>query len=360
MQLFKNANYNFIKFRRTAYIVSSSIIIFGLIFYIINGGFNWGIDFQGGIKLQVRFDKPLALKDIEAIRNSLQAEVKSLGSDGKVYIIQRKLPNFIKDKEILLKKARKENRIFKSDEEVLTYLGLDNNLLKDFQKYFSMEDQEGKVNINTAPLILVKSKISNLMTNDIVNSFQDTLTKIFKGNNNYVIEGTSLIGPSIGKKYQSTAIYALFFALIGILIYISLRFEFVYSIGAIVALIHDVLITLTVFSVFHLEINLPVIVALLTLIGYSLNDTIVVDDRIREIRKFQKGTLGDLINIALNKTLSRTVLTSLTTFVVVLSLFLFSGSALREFSIAFLVGIITGTYSSIYIAAPIVLEFTKR
>ncbi|MCD6580128.1 protein translocase subunit SecF [bacterium] len=360
MQLFKNTNYNFISFRRIAYIISSSIILFGLIFYFINGGFNWGIDFQGGIKLQVKFDKALELKDIETIRNSLQAEVKSLGNDGKVFVIQRKLPNFIENKEILLKKARKENKIFKSYDEILTYLNLDKNIEEDFKKYFSLENMDKKVNINTAPLVLIKSKISNLMTNDIVKSFQDTLSNIFKDKNKYIIEGTSLVGPSIGKKYQSTAIYALFFALIGILIYISLRFEFIYSIGAIAALIHDILITLTVFAIFHLEINLPVIVALLTLIGYSLNDTIVVDDRIREIRKFQKGTLGDLINIAINKTLSRTFLTSLTTFVVVLSLFIFSGTVLKEFSIAFLVGIVTGTYSSIYIAAPIVLEFTKK
>ena len=360
MQFFKDANYNFIGFRKKAYLISLSIIVLGFIFYIINGGFNWGIDFQGGIKLQVRFEKPLTIQDIEKIRSSLSAEVKSIGTKNDTFIIQRKTPNFLKEKEMLLKKARKENKIFKSIDDVMKYLKMGDNLKKEFTKYFSINDEDGKININTAPIIVVKSKISNLMTQDIVNMYKKTLNDIFKDKNKITIEGISLIGPSIGKKYQSTAIWALFFAIIGILIYVSFRFEFVYSIGAILALIHDVLITLTVFAIFKLEINLPVIVALLTLIGYSLNDTIVVDDRIREIRKYQKGTLESLINIAVNKTLSRTVLTSLTTFAVVLSLFLFSGTVLKNFSIAFLVGIITGTYSSIYIAAPVVLEFTKK
>jgi preprotein translocase SecF subunit len=362
MKLFGNANYNFIGTRKYAYIISSSIILLGIILYIVRGGFNWGIEFQGGIKLQVKFEKSLTIKNLEGIREKLNSEIKGIGKENTDFIIQKKLPDFIKEKTIILEKARKDNMIFNNYEEALSYLAIPENLADEFIKNFKLNEKEDKpraINLNTASIDVTKSRISNLMTQGEVDNFKNVLKEMFP-ENKFNIEGISLVGPSVGKKYQQTAIYAMFFALIGILIYISFRFEFIYSIGAILALIHDVLITLTVFLLVNAEVNLSVVVALLTLIGYSLNDTIVVDDRIRETRKYAKGTLSELINIGINKTLSRTILTSFTTFMVVLCLFLFAGAGLHEFALAFLVGIVTGTYSSIYIAAPVVLEFSGK
>jgi len=146
-------------------------------------------------------------------------------------------------------------------------------------------------------------------------------------------------------------------ALVCILIYVWLRFEWKFSIGSVAALAHDVIITLGVFSVFQFDFSLPVLAAVLAVIGYSLNDTIVVFDRIREnFRKMRKGTPKDVINGAVNQTLRRTLLTSITTLLVVLTLLLIGGEVIRGFSIALLIGVIVGTYSSIFIASPIVLQ----
>ncbi|MGD8352985.1 MAG: protein translocase subunit SecF, partial [Pseudomonadota bacterium] len=145
-------------------------------------------------------------------------------------------------------------------------------------------------------------------------------------------------------------------AMVGILIYITLRFQFRFALGAIAALIHDITITVGIFSLFNKEFTLPVIAALLTIIGYSLNDTIVVYDRIREnIRRSPKDKLADVVNGSINQTLSRTILTSGTTLIVVACLFVLGGEVIHDFSFALMVGVLVGTYSSIYIASPILL-----
>ncbi len=169
---------------------------------------------------------------------------------------------------------------------------------------------------------------------------------------------TSFVGPVVGKDLSRQAQLAILFALIGIVIYVSWRFEFKFAIAAIIALVHDVFITVGIFSFTGREITLPVIAALLTIIGYSLNDTIVVFDRIREnMRFFRKESFAKVVNISINQTLSRTVLTSLTTFMVVASLFVFGGEAIHDFSFAMLVGIVVGTYSSIFVASPILVQW---
>ncbi len=165
------------------------------------------------------------------------------------------------------------------------------------------------------------------------------------------------VGPKIGSELRRAAIYAVFFSLGLILIYISWRFEFKFAVGAVVALFHDVLITLGIFSILNQEISLAVVAAFLTLVGYSLNDTIVVYDRIREnLRIFRRETYENVINKSINQVLSRTVVTSLTTFTVVLMLFLIGGEVIRGFSLALLIGVIVGTYSSVYVASPVVIE----
>ncbi len=164
------------------------------------------------------------------------------------------------------------------------------------------------------------------------------------------------VGPQVGEELTEKGGLAMLYALIGILIYVAWRFEWRFAIGAVIALLHDVLITLGVFSVVGMEFSLPVLAAILAVIGYSLNDTIVVFDRIREnFRKMRKGTVTDIMNRSVNQTLPRTVLTSLTTLLVVLTLLLAGGEVIKGFAAALLIGVIVGTYSSIFVASPAVL-----
>ncbi|RJP57287.1 MAG: protein translocase subunit SecD [Candidatus Auribacter fodinae] len=171
---------------------------------------------------------------------------------------------------------------------------------------------------------------------------------------------TEFVGPAIGAELRQQALLAIVFALMGILVYISWRFEFRFALGAIVALIHDVLITLGIFSMSGREISLPTIAALLTIVGYSLNDTIVVFDRIREdMNVYKKSNFHDIINMSINQTLSRTTLTSFTTLIVVIALYFLGGEVINDFAFALLVGIVFGTYSSIFIASPVLLLMEK-
>lgn len=169
-----------------------------------------------------------------------------------------------------------------------------------------------------------------------------------------------MVGPKVGRDLREKALLSIFYAFIGIIIYISWRFEFRFAIAAIVALIHDILVTTTFFLLFDKEFTLPIIAAFLTIIGYSLNDTIVVFDRIREnMRRLRKKSFEEVINLSINQTLSRTILTSLTTLMVVVSLFFLGGEVIHNFSFALLIGVLVGTYSSIYIASPVLLVWKK-
>ncbi len=169
---------------------------------------------------------------------------------------------------------------------------------------------------------------------------------------------TEFIGPAVGVDLKKDAILAIITSLIGILAYISWRFEFRFAIGAVVALLHDVLITLGIFSITNKEINISIVAAFLTIIGYSLNDTIVVFDRIREnLRLIRNKEYHEIINISINQSLSSTVITSLTTLIVVLFLFFMGGEVIHDFAFALLIGIVVGTYSSIFVASPILVEW---
>ena len=179
--------------------------------------------------------------------------------------------------------------------------------------------------------------------------------------NSFTLRRVESVGPKIGKELQTDALKAIGLALILILIYITFRFDRYYALGSVMALIHDVLITLGVFSLLDYEINLSIIAAFLTIVGYSLNDTIVVFDRIREnIPKFMKKTLNDVVNISLNETLNRTVITSLTTMMVVVILFLWGGKVINLFAFALIIGVFVGTYSSLFVASPVMVYFEKR
>jgi len=169
------------------------------------------------------------------------------------------------------------------------------------------------------------------------------------------------IGPRVGQELKWGAIWSVLVSMALIVVYVTVRFEFMYAIGALVATAHDVLFILGYFSVFGVEISLPIVAAVLTIVGYSLNDTIVVYDRIRENTKKMKGTrYSQMVNVAINQTLSRTVLTSGTTLLVVIVLFMFGGTTLHDMILALLLGIVVGTYSSIFIAAPVLIEWHDR
>jgi len=168
------------------------------------------------------------------------------------------------------------------------------------------------------------------------------------------------VGPKIGKELREAAVWATLFSLIMILVYVSFRFEPIFAVGAIVALIHDVLVPLSFFSLLDLEVNLTVVAAFLTIVGYSINDSIVVMDRIRENRRLMRGIdIEELINKSVNQTLSRTILTSMTVMLVVIILFFFGGEVIHNFAFAMVVGTIAGSYSTIFIASPIVVEWEK-
>jgi preprotein translocase subunit SecF len=179
--------------------------------------------------------------------------------------------------------------------------------------------------------------------------------------NSFTLRRVEAVGPKIGKELQTDALKAIGLALLLILIYITFRFDRYYALGSVMALIHDVLITLGMFSLLDYEINLSIIAAFLTIVGYSLNDTIVVFDRIREnIPKIMKKTLNDVVNISLNETLNRTVITSLTTMMVVVILFLWGGKVINLFAFALIIGVFVGTYSSLFVASPVMVYFEKR
>tara|TARA_Y100000992_G_scaffold165065_1_gene110830 strand:- start:3351 stop:4142 length:792 start_codon:yes stop_codon:yes gene_type:complete len=197
--------------------------------------------------------------------------------------------------------------------------------------------------------IIIKFKEDSSFSKDTVNNF---LTKSLSEDYNFDILKLEFVGSQIGAELREKGEWAMLVALLCILLYIGLRFEFLFGIGAIIALIHDVIITLGIFSILQLEFNLSVLSAVLAVIGYSLNDTIVVYDRIREnSRTVRNDSFIDVLNSSVNQTLSRTVITSLTTLFVLLSLYILGGAAVENFALAMIIGILIGTYSSIYIAS---------
>ena len=184
----------------------------------------------------------------------------------------------------------------------------------------------------------------------------DEMREILAPTGSFEIRGVDMVGPSVGEELRTKGLWAMLFSILGILIYISFRFEWRFALASVMALMHDVTIALGILALFQVDINLPILAAILTILGYSLNDTVIVFDRIREgIRTIKSASLEDVIDESVTRTLSRTTLTSLTTFFVVLTLYLFGGEILRGFSFTLLVGVVVGTYSSIFVASPILM-----
>lgn len=207
---------------------------------------------------------------------------------------------------------------------------------------------------------LIRTPASSSELKGLSQDINASLEKAY-GAGKFDIRRTEMVGPQVGKDLREKGLLAIVYAMIGILIYVTWRFEFRFAIGAIIALIHDVMITLGAFSVFGKEIDLPIIAAFLAIIGYSLNDTIIVYDRIRENRgRYAKEGFNAIINRSINETLSRTIMTSGTTLLVVVALFALGGGVIHNFAFALLVGIVIGTYSSIFVASPILIFWEER
>ena len=208
--------------------------------------------------------------------------------------------------------------------------------------------------------ILINAERFSEALEDLNTTVKNQLEKDFAPESFEVVR-VEMVGPKVGRDLREKAILSIFYALIGIIIYISWRFEFRFAVAAIIALIHDILVTTAFFLLFDKEFSLPIIAAFLTIVGYSLNDTIVVFDRIREnLRKIRKKNFEHVINFSINQTLSRTILTSLTTLIVVLALFFLGGEVIHDFSFALMIGVFVGTYSSIFIASPVLLVWEKQ
>lgn len=294
MQFFHTPNIDFVSKRRTAYVLSASLIIIGIISLILRGGPNYGIDFKGGTSVVLRFGDSVTTAELRGALSSI-----GLGNS-----------------EISRFGARNEYIIY-------------------------IEQQK---DVSASEMV------------DRVETAIDEVLRI-----PYEVLQEETVGPKIGGELRTAMIMACLIALMLILIYISFRFELVFAVGAILALFHDVLIILGIFSLLDFEVSLKEIAAFLTIIGYSLNDTIVVYDRIREnLKVLRSEELPSLVNKSINQVLSRTVITSLTTFLVVLILFIAGGQVIKGFAFAMLVGVIVGTYSSIFVASPVVLEWQNR
>ena len=306
MRIVKDTNINFMSKTFIASCISALLILVGGVSLITNGGPKLSIDFKGGTLVAVNFTEPV---DINKIRSSLS----SVSIDGQ---------NFDFSKEEI--------------------------------KHFG---DESNVAIRIASMENEPPRFANRVSESLASVYPDLLPS----EKSDFILSIDKVGPKVGAELSSDAVLAILYALGFILIYISIRFEFKYAIGAIAALTHDVLITLGVFSILGYEISLAVIAAFLTIVGYSLNDTIVIFDRVRENVKSLKGSsMESVINQSINDSLSRTIVTSLTTFLVVLILFLVGGEVIHTFSFAMIVGVVIGTYSSIFVASPIVIKMDKK
>lgn len=306
MRILKNPNVNFMDIRKFAFVISGILLAISLVSLILHGGPKFGIDFRGGAFLEVRFedkDNPEALLNIsiEKIRDVFNAQ--GLG--------------------------KSEIKHYGSNQEISVQLDVEN----------------------------IQGDLDSTLTN-LINEMQSEYPEY-----NVIERRRESVGPKIGQELVWAAVRAILFAMLLILVYIMFRFEFRFGVGAVTALFHDVIITLGVFSLLDIELTIPIIAALLTIIGYSLNDTIVVFDRIRENLKTLKRQVANysgIVNRSINETLSRTIVTSGTTLIVVIVLYFFGGEIIKNFAFGLICGIIVGTYSSIFVASPILVEWENR
>ncbi len=373
MELFRNTHFDFLGKKWPFIIASLVLTAAGLISIALHGGPRYGIDFKGGTLMTVKFlqtppeDKIRAALDkrlptAPTVQNFVGGENEvSIGTEGADEQTLNKNRQIVID---TLHSTFAQPSSGKLDLNNANQDSLVNTLREPLQKAgVQLSDpqlQKLAADIltfrNTPPrsgLIANMDQLSAVpgVTPAILNAIrQESYLAPF------TLRGTEVVGPKVGADLRRQAVWATLSALAGMLVYIWFRFEWIYGVAAVIAVFHDTIITIGLFSLFNKEISLTVIAALLTLVGYSMNDTIVIFDRIREnLRASRREPLYDVINRSVNQTLSRTIMTSGLTFLSVLALFLFGGPVLHGFSFALVVGIIVGTYSSVFIASPIVL-----
>ena len=306
MRIIKDTNIQFMSQKRLGAFLSGTVIILGIISLILAGGPLLSIDFKGGTLLAVHFEEPVDV-------NEFRSAMSNVNIDGQSFDF-----------------SKAEIKLFGGPNDISIRI--------------PHMDQEPE---NFAQKIIKFLKDS--FSNKIPESDSDFILSIEK------------VGPKIGAELSNKAILAILSSLGLILFYISIRFEFNFALGAIAALTHDVFVTLGIFSIMGYEISLPIIAAFLTIVGYSLNDTIVIFDRVREnVKSMKRLSYSEIIDKSINDSLSRTIVTSITTFIVVLILWLFGGEVINLFAFAMMIGVIVGTYSSIFVACPLVLRLQSK
>jgi preprotein translocase subunit SecF len=376
MQIFKNPNINFMKYKYIALSISAIVIIAGILNINFGKGLNSGIDFAGGTLVRIKFIEPIPVSDIRqalATADLGASKIQSVGHTETEYMIRTMQPagiemqdQDIEAHEIMGNRVVEVLRTDKSkealstgkidlnsaDEEIVARL-----IAQDFpeeaeevaRKIIAVRVENGVI----ASFDQIGQNIG--VRNDIVNKLEE---KAFISR--LAVLSKESVGPQVGFDLRRKATQATVWALLGMLIYIGIRFKLAYGVSAILTLAHDVLVTIGIYSFTNREVNLPVIAAILTIVGYSLNDTIVIFDRVRDnLKILRKAEFQDMLNTSLNQTLSRTIITSGTTLLTVLALFLFGGEVINDFAFTMMIGVVVGTYSSIYQSCSI-LYFWKK
>jgi preprotein translocase subunit SecF len=380
IELFKQPNIDWMGKAKYFFALSGILLLAGWTSIFVNGGLRYGIDFKGGTNVDVRFAQA---PNVDKLRTGLAAQ--GLGNTEIQSVSDIAHPN---SNEVLIfveGKNQDEQDLDASRVKVLNALnatyGVASSSRADFNSatpttlaatlaekdplFLSVNAGDRYQQLAKKILDYRDKNANGVLTNFDDLSKVDGVTPVVLSaiKNSYAlgpfaIRNVEIVGPKVGAELRTQAILVTLYALGGMLVYIAFRFEWVYGAAAVLAVFHDVLITLGFFSLLHFEISLTVIAALLTLVGYSMNDTIVIFDRIRENnRLLRKESFADVVNKSINQTLSRTILTSGLTFLTVLVLFLMGGQVLRAFSFALVVGIVVGTYSSFGIAAPLVVAW---
>jgi preprotein translocase subunit SecF len=380
MRFFGETHIEFAGSRNKAFILSGIFILAGLISLAIQGGPELSIDFTGGTLIQVKFDEEVPireLRDVVARAGYSAGEIQSFGQPNEYLIkIQE-----VKEATFAAERLRNSlNRVaphgkwrvssvrelppdYTQQFEGGNLIVMETDSIPALEKLKDDLREEGVSVVEATkeasgriafrlPFLGAESKAADKLKQTLADAFPQRKIEMRR---------TETVGPKIGEELKNRAMAAIVISLFGILVYISWRFEFKFAIGAIAALVHDVIITVGIFSILGKEISLTIIAALLTIVGYSLNDTIVVFDRIREnfsLRRQQ--AYQNMINISINESLSRTIVTSLTTLIVVLFLYFMGGEVIHDFAFALMVGIVVGTYSSIYVASPVLIEWENR
>ena len=372
MEIFKQTNFDFLGKKWPFIGFSLLLTLAGLISLAVKGGPKYGIDFNGGALMDVNFiQRPPADKIRAALRSRIsgEIEVQEVSNTQEVFISTN-----VRDENGLqvvrnnmlgaLNTAFNPNGGSKLDINQATQASLANALEAPLSQAGASLSGE-QVQTLAAQILQYRDTpprsglIHNLSELSSVAGVTPKVLGVLRAQTftgQFHIGRVEVVGPKIGKDLRQQAINVVLIALAAMLVYIAFRFEWIYGVAAVIAVFHDTIITIGLFSLFNKQIDLTVIAALLTLVGYSMNDTIVVFDRIREnLRLNMRGSFSDIVNASINQTLSRTVLTSGLTFLTALSLWIFGGQVLNGFSFALVIGIIVGTYSSIFIASPILI-----